>query len=540
MSDHKRIHQQIEKDTFSHSPTPAQHPFKTRGFGNGMQVRSPNLPVTNLLQTRPVSSSTQQASQPQETPDLQTQLKQAEQFGYNGLDVPTFAIEATPPRTDRSLMVTDQVVHGINAARIEETSENQTVRREEMEEDELREKPEVGAIQRQKMVEVAHHTNQGTIMRMLIENTKLKQGVRYKILKVVSTKKNKAFEGQEVIYQGIYRKKYQFKTNEGEIIYLQDADDIEQIDMEEESSEEELAKQESALNEVEEKEQKRRKRKKNKEEEVEVEEEERHKRTKEEEDPDGGECQIPEDWEAMLEWLQQEGSKSSQYWSDRKIAPKKVNKLMKESHEKDLACFNWALTGMTDPITEPDPEKFFSHINQTAIRDKTWLGKLKQETSQKIRSLAAEATRQWLGKKENEKLYRGKRVRAKEPSSEEQKTAQEKACATLIEEHGFEIVSEEEAVARICVHYRKDAPWSAPEHWWVEVKGDVDVVLQTVPDLPYVEIGKLDILWHSEQGRDSEAAKDYQELRFPVRALKDKQYAMIRREMAKTPTKKKK
>ncbi len=132
MSDSMRIRRQIGKDTSSHSPTPARNPFKTRGFGNGMQARSAELPTTNLLQKRSVRPPTQQSSQPQETPDLDVQLKQAEQFGYDGLDVPTFAPQAASLPTNPSLMVMAKLVNDIKAAPIEETSENQTVQREEM------------------------------------------------------------------------------------------------------------------------------------------------------------------------------------------------------------------------------------------------------------------------------------------------------------------------------------------------------------------------------------------------------------------------
>lgn len=121
MSDYKRIHRRVGKDGFSQSPIPTKNPFKTRGFGKGLQARSAELPVTNLLQTRPVSSPTQQPSQQQETPDLDVQLERAEQFGYNGLDVPTIAAGATPPLTDTSLMVMTKSLNLFNAAPIQET-----------------------------------------------------------------------------------------------------------------------------------------------------------------------------------------------------------------------------------------------------------------------------------------------------------------------------------------------------------------------------------------------------------------------------------
>ncbi len=132
MSDYKRIHRKSGKDSFGYSSTPAKNPLKTRGFGKGMQARSAELPTTNLLQTRPAKPPTPQPTPLQETPDLDVQLKQAEGFGYNGLDVPTFAAGATPPPTNPSLMVMAKLVNDIKAAPIEETSETQTIQREEM------------------------------------------------------------------------------------------------------------------------------------------------------------------------------------------------------------------------------------------------------------------------------------------------------------------------------------------------------------------------------------------------------------------------
>ena len=132
MSDYKRIHRQIEKDTFSHASIPAKNLLKTRGFGKGLKARSAELPTTNIWQTRPVPPPTQQPSQPPKTLDLDVQQKQAELFGYNGLDVPTFAPGAVPAPSDPSLMVMRNVVNDFNGAQIDDTSENSKVQREEM------------------------------------------------------------------------------------------------------------------------------------------------------------------------------------------------------------------------------------------------------------------------------------------------------------------------------------------------------------------------------------------------------------------------
>ena len=97
MSDYKRIHRRSGKDTFGHSSTPAPNPFKTRGFGQGLQARSAELPTTDILQKR----GTKPPTKPQETPDLDVQLKQAKQFGYNAINIPVFAPAPTSATIQR-------------------------------------------------------------------------------------------------------------------------------------------------------------------------------------------------------------------------------------------------------------------------------------------------------------------------------------------------------------------------------------------------------------------------------------------------------
>ncbi|MBE9129618.1 MULTISPECIES: hypothetical protein [unclassified Coleofasciculus] len=86
------IRQRIQKkkeDDFI--PVPSQ--LQTRPFGNGIQARQKGLPVTNPLQMRPFGSRHNLSSLHPETTDIQTQLKRAEQFGYNAANIPVLAPE---------------------------------------------------------------------------------------------------------------------------------------------------------------------------------------------------------------------------------------------------------------------------------------------------------------------------------------------------------------------------------------------------------------------------------------------------------------
>ncbi len=94
MSSRRHIYKKLSSQSAS---TPVTNPFKTRGFGNGMQARVAKLPETNLLQTRPIAPPYQELSQPPDTRSVEEQMEGAAQFGYNTSDIPVQAPEAPPP-----------------------------------------------------------------------------------------------------------------------------------------------------------------------------------------------------------------------------------------------------------------------------------------------------------------------------------------------------------------------------------------------------------------------------------------------------------
>jgi len=76
--------------------TPPANPLKTRGFGNGIQARSAELPATNLLQTRPLGFPSRVQQEQQDTRSVEEQKLGAERFGYNAANIPVYASK-TPP-----------------------------------------------------------------------------------------------------------------------------------------------------------------------------------------------------------------------------------------------------------------------------------------------------------------------------------------------------------------------------------------------------------------------------------------------------------
>ncbi|MBE9129621.1 MULTISPECIES: eCIS core domain-containing protein [unclassified Coleofasciculus] len=164
MSSRRHISRKLDSDS-----TPVQNQFRPRAFGKGIQARQAELPTTNFLETRPFGVPNQGTSQQQETPSIQTQREQAERFGYNAANIPTFAPgTASPPPIQAKLtigtpgdkyeqeadQVASQVVSQINAPQTQPSTSGQSVQREELpEEEELQMKPLSNSIQREEVPE---------------------------------------------------------------------------------------------------------------------------------------------------------------------------------------------------------------------------------------------------------------------------------------------------------------------------------------------------------------------------------------------------
>ncbi|GAA2734367.1 hypothetical protein GCM10010360_25490 [Streptomyces nogalater] len=99
----------------------------------------------------------------------------------------------------------------------------------------------------------------------------------------------------------------------------------------------------------------------------------------------------------------------------------------------------------------------------------------------------------------------------------------ERAVRTFVQSHGLRIDAENPAGWIMC-HYRMDGAFGVPEHFWIElpVPRGGRVLLQTVPDIPYIEAGGTDLRWHDENSvaERQEGHETYETIEVPVAALK--------------------
>ncbi|HAG84342.1 MAG TPA: hypothetical protein DCL61_25100 [Cyanobacteria bacterium UBA12227] len=128
-----------KRDSTQSSFTPVTNPFKTRGFGNGLQAREAKIPETNLLQKRPVASPFQPLSQEPDTRSIEEQMAGANQFGYDIKDIPVEPPSTPPPPPpvqmkergvsgweQPSIQAIDPVMNGLNLWRKEQLAEPET------------------------------------------------------------------------------------------------------------------------------------------------------------------------------------------------------------------------------------------------------------------------------------------------------------------------------------------------------------------------------------------------------------------------------
>ena len=154
------------------TPKPKPNILQTRPFSNGKHARSSELPTTkDILQTRPFATPAQKSSTAEKQPPTPESQEKASAFGYNGASIPSFApSEAAPIQAKLTLgepgdkyeqeadTVAAQVVDEINTPQSQQTAVGETVQREEMEEEEIRQKPEIETIQREEMLEEGEET----------------------------------------------------------------------------------------------------------------------------------------------------------------------------------------------------------------------------------------------------------------------------------------------------------------------------------------------------------------------------------------------
>ncbi|MFJ8825440.1 DUF4157 domain-containing protein [Streptomyces sp. NPDC102467] len=112
----------------------------------------------------------------------------------------------------------------------------------------------------------------------------------------------------------------------------------------------------------------------------------------------------------------------------------------------------------------------------------------------------------------------------------------ERAVRTFVQSHGLRIDAANPAGWIVC-HYRMDGAFGAPEHFWIELSNPRGgrVLLQTVPDIPFIEAGGTDLRWHDENSVAERQGghETYQTIEVPVAALKGRHSEIINGIMAR-------
>jgi hypothetical protein len=191
--------------------------------------------------------------------------------------------------------------------------------------------------------------------------------------------------------------------------------------------------------------------------------------------------------------------------------------LNKEERERNLACWNWALTGLQSTGVNPQFVFDYLHNNSRANRDRI-INAFNEDQMQLIRGLAQQMRDQRMTQRD---IINAQESRSRNPPPlPDDDTVREvvtQTGRTIVESHGFEVVNEGETIYAIVLQYRRN-DYVSWEHWWIEADG---VILQTVPDIEDVQVGKT---------RVHENEDTHINIRFPVRSLKPAHIAFIRRE----------
>lgn len=106
----------------------------------------------------------------------------------------------------------------------------------------------------------------------------------------------------------------------------------------------------------------------------------------------------------------------------------------------------------------------------------------------------------------------------------------QKSVETFVQAHGLRKDAENPAGWIMC-QYKLSGGFGGPEHFWIELPtpGGGRVLLQTVPDIDFIEAGGTDLRWHNENSVEQrqEHHETYQTIEVPVAALKGRHSEII-------------
>ncbi|MEW2067869.1 DUF4157 domain-containing protein [Streptomyces sp. NPDC007346] len=181
---------------------------------------------------------------------------------------------------------------------------------------------------------------------------------------------------------------------------------------------------------------------------------------------------------------------------------------------EEAACWEWAVRAAADS-GGPDRGEYWSYL--TGLSEKDDVRELDQVEA---------AVRSDLDRLRNDITAAGMRFDPENVDAQHDEDAirplMERAVQNFVQTHNLQVAAANPAGWIMC-HYRMDGAFGVPEHFWIElpVPSGGRVLLQTVPDLPFIEAGSTDLRWHEEGSVPDrqEGHATYQTIEVPIAAF---------------------
>ncbi|PPS68724.1 hypothetical protein [Streptomyces sp. MH60] len=188
---------------------------------------------------------------------------------------------------------------------------------------------------------------------------------------------------------------------------------------------------------------------------------------------------------------------------------------------EQAACWEWAVRAATDDtgISHGD---CWEYLTSMPFVDDSKLDQLAPAVKAELGQLRASITAAGLA-------FDPDRMRP--PAEGDVRPFMEQSMRAFVTSHGLRIATDRPAAWVVC-NYKVSAGVAAPDHFWIELPDPntgARVVLQTVPDIPYVEAGGPELRWHEKDSvkeRQSEH-EEHRKIEVPVAALKGRHTQII-------------
>jgi len=192
----------------------------------------------------------------------------------------------------------------------------------------------------------------------------------------------------------------------------------------------------------------------------------------------------------------------------------------------DLACFNWALTGLNE-TGGLLPDVFWNVLQAAEGANTDWMSGVDDHLRKEIKALTLKIAENNLTFADYTQTRPTRSTRSNELNK--QRKAGEimrEACRLIVECNGMTPVDDTEAEAWVVCQYKKVEGAASPEHWWIELPGGI--VIQTVTGKP-LEIGGKETEFHTAGGRLPDDAQKYEQIKIGVKGLLERHLKILRK-----------